>query len=406
MAATRNISTLLTAASSALLANQAQGQNFDQSFENDWKIDFGTLIYEETDRVAVDKYVTNINGRLSDNDTIDVKLILDSMSGATPTGEIGGDGSYTSTGTSGGTATTSGGSAGQQSFSDTRFASEFIWSRNHSRTFRANYGAYTSVESDYTAFGSSVSVEKDNADRSMTWNIGVSGTSDTLSAAGGGTPEPLAETTSAETYGEGDRSTVDIVGGLTRVINPRTLMQFAVGISNSRGYLTDPYKLISFTFEGGVDPTPIYEKRPGERTRNHLYWKVLHHDRRNNTLQFATRFYQDDWGISSTMFEYRHRFNQITGNYIEPSLQLYQQSAADFYVYSLELGEALPEFASADARLAELTSTTLGVKYGLRLNDASEVGFRFQYYLQDIENNFITENEATMININYSAEFD
>lgn len=406
VAATKNISSVLAIASTSLLSNQTNAQDFDQSFENDWKIDFGSLIYQETDRVTVNKYVGNINGRLSDNDYIDLKLVVDSMSGATPTGEMGGSSSVTSTGTSGGSASASGGAGGMAEFKDTRFASEFIWTRYHTRTLRANYGAYISVESDYNAVGTTVSLEKDNADKTTTWNIGISGTSDRLSGAGGSTPEPLEYTTSADSFGEGERSTIDIVGGFTKVINPKTVSQFAIGYTTSSGYLTDPYKLISFTLDGAVTTTPIYENRPGERTRNHIYWKVVHHTRENNTVQFATRYYQDDWEVNSIMFEYKHRLNQFNGNYWEPSFQIYNQSAASFYVESLDVNAEIPEYASADARLAELTSYTLGGKYGLRLGDASELGFRLQYFYQDIKENYIDENEAFMLNINFSAEFE
>jgi len=46
-------------------------------------------------------------------------------------------------------------------------------------------------------------------------------------------------------------------------------------------------------------------------------------------------------------------------------------------------GQALPEFASADYRIGEMTAYTIGLKYGMKLNDGNDLSFRIEYYRQD-----------------------
>lgn len=403
MAAIKKISPLLAVASGSLLAQNANAQDV---YENDWKLDFSYLYYGEEDRVKVNKYVADINGRLSDNDTISMKLVLDSMSGATPTGEVANDTSVTSTGTSGGSASSAGGIGGLAKFDDTRLSADIAWLHNHSRTLQVSYGAYVSVENDYNAIGGTIAFEKFNDNKTFSWTGGISASADEISGTGGDTPQPLALTSTARTFGEGERNSFDLIGGFTKVLNSRTVTQFNIGYSYSEGYLTDPYKLISLTLNDAVGTTSRYESRPGERTRTHMYWKISHHTRKNNTIQFATRYYTDDWDIDSFTIEYKHRLNQFNGNYFEPQLRLYNQTAANFYVRSLEIGTPLPEFASADARLAELSSATLAAKYGIKFSDRKELNMRLGYYYQDIENNNFEDNKAIVFNINYSLEFE
>lgn len=409
VAAIKKITPLLAAASGSLLANNAGAQT-DNVYENDWNVDFSYLYYGEEDRVTVNKLAADVSGRLSDDDTVNLKLVLDSMTGSTPTGEVvPGDGSaVTTTGTSGGSITTSGSAAGLANFDDTRLSADGRWQHSHSRTLRVSYGGYFSVESDYDAIGASASLEKDNADKTFTWTAGIGGSSDKVSQTGGTTPEPLALITSAGTFGEGKRSTVDLIGGFTKILNARTVMQFNLGYSSSSGYLTDPYKLVSSTAgnTNAVTTVPRYEKRPGERKRTHLYWKVIHHTAKNNTVQLAARYYSDDWDVKSFTFDYKHRLNKFNGNYWEPQIRLYKQSEASFYVRSLEVGADLPEFASADARLAESLTLTLAAKYGIRFSESRNLNMRLAYMHQDIENNNFEDNKALIFNINYSMKFD
>ena len=68
--------------------------------------------------------------------------------------------------------------------------------------------------------------------------------------------------------------------------------------------------------------------------------------------------------------------------YLEPHLRYYQQSAADFFRYYLVGGNSLPEYASADTRLAQFHALTYGAKFGMNLDEGSEINLRMEYYDQ------------------------
>ncbi len=127
----------------------------------------------------------------------------------------------------------------------------------------------------------------------------------------------------------------------------------------------------------------LYEKRPDSRTKQSLFaeWRYAF-DRDSFALNF--RFMDDDWGVQSQTAEARYRWNINDRSYLEPHLRWYTQSAADFYRTVLFDGEALPEFATADYRLADLDAYTVGAKYGLR-TDHGEFSVRLEYYQQSAD---------------------
>jgi hypothetical protein len=131
----------------------------------------------------------------------------------------------------------------------------------------------------------------------------------------------------------------------------------------------------------GEPTAQLYEGRPDTRTKQSLFFdnKIhLQHD----VLDLSARAYRDDWGVSSVTADARYRFQLGSDYYIEPHLRYYKQGAADFYRYYLVQGDAPPEFASSDARLADFRAQTYGIKFGMRLSDDSEFTLRFENYTQ------------------------
>jgi hypothetical protein len=70
------------------------------------------------------------------------------------------------------------------------------------------------------------------------------------------------------------------------------------------------------------------------------------------------------------------------GHSIEPHVRWYRQTAADFYHTYLVQGDAVPQFASADSRLAAFDGWTYGLKYSLPVHVNDELGFSAEYYTQ------------------------
>lgn len=394
----------LALATCSLLCHSAGAQSFD----NDWVLDLSFMSYQEfDDRISVNKLIGNVNGSLSDTDRIKLNLILDSMTGATPTGGLAaGTGLVSVTGTSGGGFSASGEPLALATFDDTRLAVDFEWSHDYTRSFRLNYGASVSVENDYNSFGGSITLEMDSEQKLTTYTTGIAFTSDRIGQLNGETPAPLTEVRDAQFFDEGERTTLDFIIGFSRVLTPRTIMQLNVSFNESNGYHSDPYKVVSIANSQDVELTRIYESRPGARKRNTLYSKVVHQFDNGDNLHLSYRYYTDDWDVDSHTIDSHYRFNFQNRHYLQPHLRLYTQAAANFYTRTLLIGEALPEFVSADNRLGKMQAYTAGIKYGLPLSDNGELRLRLDYVNQSIDNAIVDTNEAVVFQMSFKKEFE
>ena len=164
------------------------------------------------------------------------------------------------------------------------------------------------------------------------------------------------------------------------------ITQFNYSYSIVDGYLTDPFKVIS-KVDGvtGFTQDNIYESRPDSRVKQSLYAQSLYHFD-SVVLDVSYRYMWDDWEIDSHTIDTRFRIPLGdafgTESYIQPHFRLYQQSAAEFYRPFLIDGEAAPTYASADYRIGEMTTFTVGLKYGLLVNNGHDLSFRLEYYRQ------------------------
>jgi len=115
------------------------------AIDNAWDLDSSYLYYSEADdRVSVNKAIAKLSGDITDDDRATISLVLDTMSGATPSGTVRSKTSSVSTFTSAsGASTNIGGSTSPDKvdFSDTRLAFSLDWEHNQSRLTKLNYGA-------------------------------------------------------------------------------------------------------------------------------------------------------------------------------------------------------------------------------------------------------------------------
>jgi len=111
------------------------------------------------------------------------------------------------------------------------------------------------------------------------------------------------------------------------------------------------------------------------KTAHHLTEDVVH---------IAYHYYQDDWGINSHTIELKYRHHLSAKDYLQPHLRYYTQTAADFYRHSLVDSEvsSLPDYASADYRLAEFNTITYGLKYGYLIDTEHELSGRIEFIQQ------------------------
>ena len=376
----RSVRGQLALATCSLLAGTAQAAD---TLDTSWKLDSALLYYSEKDRVHVTEPAAFMKKALADDEFLTVRVVLDSMSGASPNGATISDKPQTFTSPSGNSVDTiAAGKFPTRSFTDTRYAIGADWENPLGRMTRNTLTGNLSTETDYGSVGVSDTLTRDFNNRLTTLSVGLGANSDSVNPVGG-TPTALSVVPTppspvVSTGASNSKTSVDALVGITQVLTPRTLTQLNFTHTNESGYLTDPYKLLSV-----VDPVTggtlsyVFEKRPTTRSSNAIFWSLAYH-LPHDVVHFSYRYFSDDWGIQAQTAELRYRFELGSGSYLEPHLRYYTQSAADFYRHSLVSGQPLPVNASADYRLAEMQGNTIGLKFGMPMGKGSEWGVRIE----------------------------
>ena len=245
-------------------------------------------------------------------------------------------------------------------------------------------------------FATKEGLARDFYNKNTTLSAGFSFAHDVLNPVGGVSNPLTPILPSAQSYMEdqgyrlnalGDeetKDTIDLLFGLTQVINRRMLVQLNYSYSSVDGYQNDPYKLVSQVDDSGIVQQNLYESRPDQRTKQSLFAQTKYHFE-DSILDFSYRYMWDDWGISSNTFDVRYRVPVSTG-YIEPHIRYYQQDAADFYQPFIYDSQALPDYVSADYRVGDLDGITVGLKYGFPLENGDELSFRLEFFQQTPNN--------------------
>lgn len=392
----------------ATISLLSTGASYAEYEENNWKVDSSLANYTEEDRVSVTKIMASVNGNVSETDNVSVRATHDTMTGATPTGAVQANSVVTITNPSGGGGfDATGGSAALAPFNDNRLGLDISWKHDHTRQISTAYTAAVSIESDYRSYGASTTLNYSTNSKATTFSVGVGGTADTIYRVGGAnTPQPLSNVQDQIFFDEGERATLDWLLGVTQVLNRYTTLQFNYTQSASKGYLTDPYKMLSSTDSNEIELNRFFEKRPDSRARTAASLVLAHQiPEREDILHLSYRFYDDDWDIKSHTVDLRYLFK--LGNYVTlgPHLRYYQQTAAYFFRRTLNTGEPLPSFASADYRLDDMTTQTVGLGITVRIFQGGLLRARFEQINQEFEQAFFSENNIQLYQISYQHKF-
>lgn len=428
----KNIKSKVSLATCSLLQVAAPSAQADGSA---WDIDTAFLYYSESDgRVQALEPAIHVGSKLGDDDRIDLRLVVDSLTGATPNGAHATTTAQTFTTPSGGSSYTS--AAGEtpldDTFHDTRVALGADWTISLDRLSRVILGANVSGEFDYFSVGLSSTYLRDFNNKNTTLTAGIAFNNDTLSPVGGVPIEFLPMVTPGSTLNRNGtdetKTLTDFIVGITQVINRKTIVQMNYTFGQTSGYQNDPYKIVtvldpvtglpansSFFDTATTGNRPyVYEKRPDSRQRNALFFEVAHH-LTEDVLHLSYRYFWDDWGITSHTLDLNYRY-QLSGSYLQPHIRYYTQDAADFYTHNLVLGSDVDgntgavskQYASNDYRLAKSVTSTLGLKYGLPLSKDSELSVRGEFIKQSVNNDGVPAGEETpdldalVLQVNYS----
>jgi hypothetical protein len=370
------------------------------------EVESALLLYSEKDRVTV--LEGTAKGRVllgGSGRAVGFRVVADALTGASANGAVPSKHVQTFTSASGSSSYQS--AAGRtplnDTFEDKRLAGGVSLEQPLDRLTKGTFGLDFSWERDYRSAGLSSVFSRDFFLRNTTLVAGGSVAWDQVDPLGGA-PDPLTtmpppgsggsdDDKSAHEDDEGEeegpakhKTTVDLLFGITQVLNRSTIAQVNYTRSRCVGYLTDPYKILSVldASSGATLGDPVayrFERRPDTRVKQTVYGEAKHHFDRD-LVDLSYRYMWDDWGVVSHAVEARYRWQRDGPNYWEPHLRWYRQSAADFYERFLSDEDPLPEAASADYRLGEMDAFTVGLKYGWEIGEGRRAGVRVEYYEQ------------------------
>jgi hypothetical protein len=386
----------LAAATCALLGQAAIPGDVQAQELPPWDVDTSLLIYSESDSRVQDLSLNAIARKeLREDSFLTLTLALDTLTGASPSGAVPAPVVQTFTRPSGNAQYTvaPGEPPLDDTFQDTRTAITASWEWPVTRLMLLDVGASVSDEYDYTHTGVNAQLARDFNNRNTTLSFGLALANDTIDPVGG-SPVPLApmlgQGDSSNKRGGQSKDVTDLLVGVTQVLNRKTLVQFNYSLSNSDGYLTDPYKILSVVDPITGNPVAgppgsglfryLYESRPDTREKQSLFG-LIKRDFGGNVLEASYRYMTDDWGIDSHTIDVHYRFNFNEGRYFQPHVRFYSQNEADFYRTVLFNGQAVPQFATADYRLGKFDGLTFGVKYGQE-TQKGEWSARVEWYQQ------------------------
>jgi hypothetical protein len=406
----------LAAAAAGLLAGGPVRAQSPQSDPPSTTVDSALLVYHEVNRVQAIEPEVNVSHKIDDDRTFSFGLAADSLTGATPFGAVPSTLPQTYVrpykviplGTPVTVTSASGGSTVvlippatgaktrtlgaswvvppgtyplEHGFYDRRLAGNFGWEQALTQWLKLDGGVAYSKEHDYRSESAHVGLARDFNGHNTTLSAGVNYESD-LSFPIGGTPTPLTEMSAQWKGPDTSLHETDAVLGLTQVMSRRWLSTLSYSFSELHGYQTDPYKVISVVDPVTGQPTQqLYENRPDSRRKQSIFFDNKIHVA-TDVIAASLRGYEDDWGVKSVTADLRYRWQPDPDYYVEPHLRYYRQGAANFFHNYLVSGAALPEYASADSRLAEFHAQTYGVKVGMPFDETYEVYMRVEYYDQ------------------------
>jgi len=397
----KSIRFALTAASCALIQSGTALAE-DEHDVGDWDFSAALLFYNEPDRVQAIEPIFTAKKHLDTDESLTLKLTVDSLTGASGSGAVPTNRPQTFTSPSGeGRYTIDANDIPlDNTFLDTRIAVSAGWEKPINNDLKMVLGGNVSKEYDYLSIGLSASFAQELRGGNTTIQAGLAAAFDQIEAEGG---LPIAFGVMPDEDGDlprsgssDDKTVFDVIFGVTQIIDANSLFQINYSVSQADGFLTDPYKLISVVdkltgvplFENADSPnlpTVVYENRPDSRLKHSLYGQYKRF-LDGDVFDVSYRFMTDDWGIDSHTIDARYRWALSDRSHLTPHLRVYQQAAADFYTGFYVNGDQptagdVSRYGSSDYRLGEFMAYTVGLEYG-QTSSKNAWSVALEYYLQ------------------------
>ena len=336
-----------------------------QSAHADGSITYKYEDYDEAGgRVGVRTQGILIDQALGAGIQFSATLVDDAIAGASPTGAP---------------AATASGQVPLQHLADHRKAWETDLARRFGRT-DLSAGIAQSREHDYISRGWSLNTLTDFNRKNTTLLAGIAGHDDDV------------ETFYDPQHLYVSKHAFSAITGVTQLLDKWTSVTLNFTWGRETGFLNDQYKLVVKSLEllpGVFLPLGYPENRPNERNTGAAYASINRaFPAAHGAVEASYRFYDDTYGIVANTVELR--WLQKIGDHftLAPELRLYEQGAADFYYYDLDVTSIEPTHVpnpggpaySSDYRLSSLDSVTYGIKATWKPNDRLEFVAAFDRY--------------------------
>lgn len=198
-----------------------------------------------------------------------------------------------------------------------------------------------------------------------------------------------------------DKQTFDLFAGVNQTIDSQTLVSASLTLGWSDGYLNDPYKAVQRTDIvslpdglGGTIEIPVDnlypENRPDSRFRQVLTLGGRHYfDSAHGALDAVYRLSHDDFGIDSHTLQLEWRQEIGVKLEVSPFLRYYKQSAANFFMRSIDgLPLDSPPNApdgsrpnySSDYRLSQFDALSGGLRLRYKFNSTFSASATWERY--------------------------
>lgn len=211
-----------------------------------------------------------------------------------------------------------------------------------------------SCESDYISIGGALNYSLSLNDKNTTLSAGWAHNGDTV----------WDHLNTGNWY---SKMTDNVFVGLVQLFGPKAYLTVDASLSFEHGFLADPYRsvmaanLLQDSPDGGGEGL-IYEQRPKHRDSQIFYtsWTQFVTPL-NGSFELSYRFFHDSYGIFAHTAELD--WHQKIGKtlVISPKFRYYVQNAADFYYIMVPDANNLPSFFTSDYRLSEMESLSTGV---------------------------------------------
>lgn len=310
-------------------------------------VDYKRLSYEEDGLMQVDADYFSVGIPINSKNDLSLAVEYETMSGASPV--------YFSSGPDNTVIQVTSGA----SITDQRTAGSLNY-RHFTDDGVVSITPAASSENDYDSRSLTVEYQWDANDNNTTYSFGGGYASETVGATG----QDLSE----------DKKGTSLFGGVTQVLDAKSLLQLNLSFAVESGYLSDPYKLTEV--EGSI----LSENRPDERLQTAFLVRYIKFvEGEDASLHLSYRYFSDDWGIKAHTLE--TTWNQELPNswLLSPNLRYYSQQKADFY-QPFFTSTRVDGIYSSDYRLASFGSILAGVKIEKTFDNNTSLNANFEYY--------------------------